>query len=431
VKTPFSFESINNNTIDEETVFSNFSGHDNKFQFINGKAIADNEPFSKYYSHQKLIYNVQDREILPGVVYSVYRIVFSTVSRYISESYLTYTLMGLCMNVMVVFPLIVLYRRYFSAKYQYIFIVILSLNTFVLPNYYFTWFKFSGAALFLAGFLILLRGRKKLMSWLAAGILLGLSSNMHAGNAMGIPVLFLWIIYLNAKEDGVFSPTVTIYPLLLTILFGVVNLPWSIVKSLYYPDNYALIRQHFFPGGNEHGLFANFLSFMKSHPFNAQVEHRMGNFFNSFRFDSIAQLYEIYQEDNINVFVRIWNRKEFFFFALSVYPLALIASLAVAFKRIVSKTRSFIEVSSETSLRHERLVLFWLSMLIVLGIILLAYDEHPDVNHMLPMGIVLIIHTLLIGISLKSGLIGRMLMFTYAGCSLWRIVIHWYFYIIP
>ena len=428
VRSPFVFDSVNFNTIDKETIFSNFGGHDNQFQFVNGKAIADNEPFSKYYAGGALIYNVQDREMLPGVIYSVYRIFFSFFSKYIGESYLTYTIIGLCMNIMVLFPLSVLFRRYFSGRFQYLFLLILSLNTFVLPNYYFTWFKFSGAALFLSGFLVLLKGRNSFWSWFAAGLLLGLSSNMHAGNAMGIPLLFLWLIWLNGREQGFLSRSTMLYPLVLVALFALVNVPWAMIKSLYYPDNYALIRQHFFPGPDEQGLLANFIAFMQSHPIEVQLQHHLDSLANMFRFAEIKDLFVIFQEEEVAVFVKYWNNIEFFFFILSIYPMAAIATISYIFGWCQKKFQREI-TPLQSSMQIEGVQFFILSMLSILCIISLAWDRLPDINHMLPMGLILVIHSLLIGVSLKSSMVGRVLLGAYACVSLWRIVTFWKYYI--
>jgi hypothetical protein len=421
VREPFSIESVNHDTIDRNTIFSRFDGHDNLFQFVNGKAIADNEPFSQYYAGGKLIYDVQDREILGGVIYSVFRVFFSTFNKYIGESYLTYTIIGLCMNVMVIFPLLILFRRYFSANNQFFFLACISLNTFVLPNYYFTWFKFSGAALFLSGFLFLLQGRKKLLPWVVAGILLGLSSNMHAGNAMGIPFILLLIIFLNIKEEGLFAPSTLLFPGILTFVFVVMNLPWTIVKSVYYPDHHALIKQHFFPGQHKEGLLNNFLSFMETHPLKVQLQYRMRNLIDSFRFQEITELYKILKKGASLSFVRQWNNQEFFFFWFSIYPLSLMAGISRLFSKLFCLTPNILGTHNNSQLTKEAIAIFIVSMLTVISLVIVSYDRFPDINHKLPMGTVLIIHTLLIGLIVESNRIGRLLLFLYAGCSIWRI----------
>jgi len=85
--------------------YQDFRGHDGMFQYVNGLAIADNEPFSKYYGHRQLIYNVEDREILPGVVYAVFRVLSSPLPDTVAKSYLLYTMFGIAMNLTLLFPL--------------------------------------------------------------------------------------------------------------------------------------------------------------------------------------------------------------------------------------------------------------------------------------------------------------------------------------
>ncbi len=335
VREPFSFDSINWDTIDGEVVFSHFTGHDNMFQYVNGMAIADNEPFTKYYEHGKLMAGVQDREILAGVVYSVFRTLMSAVSPSMGQSYLAYTLFGLCMNLMVIFPLIVLLRRYFRHCSEYLFILLLSLNTFVLANLYFTWFKFSGAALFVSGTLLLLRERKSLASWLFAGIAFGLATNMHAGNALGIPLIFLLIIYLNYREDGLLARTTIAFPLLLFAVFVLVNMPWTMVKSLSYPDSHILFKHHYLPGStSDQSLFSAATTFFGNHPPAEQLRYRLLNLYDSLRFAEFHKIFINFGKETTNQLFYRWSNSEFSFFSIAIYPMLLIALINRAILRL-------------------------------------------------------------------------------------------------
>ncbi len=423
VRTPFSFDSINWDTTDGEVVFSHFTGHDNMFQYVNGTAIADNEPFAKYYADGKLMAGVQDREILAGVIYSVFRTLISAVNPYMGESYLAYTLVGLCMNIMVIFPLIVLLRRYFRSCPEYLFILLLSLNIFVLANYYFTWFKFAGAALFISGVLVLLRDRKNLLGWLLAGIAFGLSANMHAGNALGIPLIFLLVIFLNWREDGLSGKTVLACPLLLCLVFILANAPWAIVKSLHFPDQHLLFRYHYLPGSAaDEGLLLSVINFFKTHPLQEQISYRLLNLYDSFRFSEFSNFFNHYSRDSSLKLLYLWSSREFNYFSIATYPVLLIA--------VVSKAVLFCQSATTASaghtrpahpLRQEFAALLTMAFLTVGGLILLSYHDYPDANHHLPMGMILIIHSLLIGFSLNSGNIGKGLLLAYGCLSLWRI----------
>jgi hypothetical protein len=72
-------------------------------------------------------------------------------------------------------------------------------------------------------------------------------------------------------------------------------------------------------------------------------------------------------------------------------------------------------------LRQEFAALLTVAFITVGGLVFLSYHDYPDANYHLPMGIILIIHSLLIGFSLNSGNIGKVLLLAYGCLSLWRI----------
>ncbi len=424
---PFTSNSVNFHTLSRHTIFSKFGAHDNQFQYINGKAIADDEPFSKYYRNKKLTYDVQDRGILAGVIYSVFRTFLTSFSPYIGGSYLTYTIVGICMNVMVIFPLIVLFRRYFSLKYQNVFILLLCLNTFVLPNFYYTWFKFSGAALFISGVLLLLDSRKKVATWMVAGFMFGLASSMHAGNALAIPLMFLWFAGLNIFEFGFWCRQVFIFPVALSLVFILVNLPWSIVKALHFPDTHILVIQHFFlPAKIGPTLGATIINFFAANPLQTQLEHRMSNVIESARLTEFAHSFSVLDRKGITEFIQLYNNYQFFYFMFSVVPLFCIALIGNLGSRLYLKGKKNFENNRDIIqiLPYEAATLFTLSFLTIIGLIFVAYSHLPDLNHALPAGPILIIHTLLIGWILKTGRIGHLLIATYAVFSAWRMITH-------
>lgn len=423
VKEPFTFPSINWNTVNGEVTFSKFTGHDNMFQYVNGMAIADNEPFSKYYDDGQLGFGVQDREMLAGLIYGVAITLISAVSPYIGKSYLTYSLVGLCMNVMVIFPLIVLRRRYFGTGKDLLFILLLSLNTFVLPNYYFTWFKFSGAALFISGMLILLQYRQQTLAWLVAGLAFGLSTNMHAGNALGIPLIFLWIFFINAREKRRPGPKVLGQPILLTLVFILVNLPWSLVKSFFYPDQHVLLKFHYFPGPvADKGLAETISLFWQAHPLKEQLVYRFTNLFDSLRFEQFGAIYQTLTQENMLKMFYVWSNSEFLYWSVALYPIALIAVICFLVGEITARGGAKVNRRTiATAKGGEALGLLVIALLTIFGLILLSYHDYPDANYHLPMGVILVIHALCIGFGLSSGRLGRALLIGYGCLSFLRI----------
>lgn len=428
---PFEYESVNHNTVDQQTIFSRFGGHDNMFQFVNGKAIADDEPFSKYYGGKKLFYDVQDRGILPGVIYAVFRTILSAPNSYIGESYLTYTLFGLCMNVMVVFPLAVLFRRYFPERFLLPFFLVLCLNTYVFPNFYFTWFKFSGAALFLSGLIVLLEKRGAFLAWCYAGMVFGLACSMHAGNALAYPLVFLWLMAWNAKDFGIFSRQVLLYPATLFGVFVLVNIPWSVVKNIYFPDTHALIRQHYLPGSKGGSLLECFINFHKTHPLSEQLQTRVENLVIALRLEDLAFCQQLLADGEYRKFVKASNNWQFFFAIFSVGPLLCIALLA---KLLSAVGNLFVRVKKDVGEKlrgsqAEMVGLLLVSLLTVIGMVFVYYGDDPDVNHQHPPGSTLIVHSMLIGIALKSGKAGQLLLAVYAIFSLWRMYLYSILYI--
>jgi hypothetical protein len=415
VRDPFSFASINWDSVDGEVIFCDFTGHDNMFQYVNGMAVANNEPFAKYYADGQLMTGVQDREMLAGVIYGVFRVLISAVSQDMGQSYLSYSLVGLCMNIMAIFPLIVLFRRYFGRGRELFLIAMLSVNTFVLSNFYFTWFKFAGAALFVSGIAVLLRDRKQLWAWLFAGAAFGLGCNMHAGNALGIPLFFLLAVFMNIREDGLLNRSVTVFPLLLCAVFVLINVPWAVVKALYYPDHHTLLKFHYLPGATlDQDLLSAAVTFFQNHPLPEQMRHRLLNLWDSLRFRDIYNICYHVDPAKISKMLYRWTDIEFYFFSTAIYPMLTIALIS----RFSGRRQRMSPIA--VLVRQEFSAVLTAAFLTVIGLILLSYHDYPDATYHLPMGIILMMLTLLTGYSISSGAFSRCLLLAYGSLAAWR-----------
>ncbi len=425
------FETVSYQDAIKHKIFSVFDGGDNQFQYINGTAIVNDEPFSKYYGYGQLVYGVQDRQMLAGTVYAAFRIIVGNLNKYISESYLTYTIFGICLNLMVIFPVIVIFKRYIPEGKCQLLLFVLSINAFVFANYYYTWFKHAGAAFFLSGLICLLDDSSKIKNWLLAGLLFGLSTNMHTGNALGLPLIFLWFCGKEVSKKGLFHRDVILFPVSLIILFALVNLPWAVVKSIFYPDNNALLRQHFLNGLNsEHGLLASAKEFMELYPIKQQLAYRVSHILESFRFHHLDLLLQLIQKDEYRKFFFYWSNYEFFFFIFSLYSL-----LSLLFVSIITKVISGFLYGKKifagvTSLRftksfsiQEMYILSALSILTFYGLLFLFYgSDYPDVNHQMPFGTVLLIHIALISLIARTGRVGYGLMSCYMVITGYRLI---------
>ncbi len=412
--------------------FYTFQSHDNLFQFVNGKAIAENEPFSKYYAKnarvqgQSLIYDVQDRQIFPGVVYSVFRKIFKGFSPYIGNSYLLYTIFGICMNSMVIFPLFALFRRYFKSdpKSGFWIPVFLSMNAHVILMVYFTWFKFTGAALFLSGLVLLLEEDNKITNWLLAGFLWGLSMCMHAGNALAFPVYFTWICIRLLRNVQSFSfkriAFLALSPLVFLIVFATINAPWTMIKTLHFKDTSKLLRQHYLAGTayQKDGLLGTVQLFFKNTPFEKQLKKRSQNLKNAFRIDYLVDLSKVPIESeellkganrprnlsrDLKGVIKYWNFMEVLYLSINYYPLLVLFLLLSLFNIPILIQKKSVLLGKNVYFKLELTILFLLGWLTHFMIIASHYSNFvADITISHPMGVLLINMLILIGLIINS-----------------------------
>jgi len=392
------FQNLHYKSISGPKTFGATSSHDNYFQFVNGKAIAENEPFSKYYHGGRLFYQPQHRTMLPGVIYSVFRKGITALSDYTGRSYLTYTLLGLVCNLMVLFPLAVIARRYFTIP-AVVILTALSINAFVLVNYWITWYKFAGGALILAGIAALLSDRQRTSQWLLAGALLGVGANMHSGNVLAVPMLFLLFLYWHLRRQSGLSYRSLYAPLALVLAFVVINLPWAVIKEMFF-DNKNVLLYTFFFGGKMHrdGILATIPLFLDAYPLSEQLQFRVNNFINAFHFRDISGLSKALMAGRFDYFFVRWNQIEFSRIAFDIYPPLLFLAGNALLNRIQNSPRP-----PASTLAVERNQVLAAAVTTVFLIIVTAYASFPpDNNSAQPMGNTLLILTLLTGLVFQS-----------------------------
>ena len=425
------FDKMTYHDISGPKTFNAFRAHDNKFQFVNGLAIANNEPFSKYYGGRALIYKVQDREILPGVLYAMIRKLMSPLSTPIAESFFTYTLMGTCMNLMIMFPLMALYSHFFGAQRQYLMIAVISVSAFVFPNYYFTWFKLSGAALFLSALWWILRNYRQADGWWMSGLLFGLSANMHAGNALGIPFILIWFVIKSLRETPRSLKNLLIYPVCFVGLFVLTNLPWAVVKKIFFPDNYSLIREHFLMGVPAKGsLIEAVVAFFKTTPLATQIPIRLGHLSDALRLNEIGQLMSFLKASEFNDFWIYWCRHEWNYIAFAIFPLLLFALPQGVMHCYRCRQTSATAHAGSTGAWSEAAWMLILTLTAMVAIIFAGYSKHsPDIVYAHPMGIIILAQMVLIGFILngKSPWV-RNGFYLFVGISFYRLISAYAFY---
>lgn len=163
-----------------QKIFGSIPHIDNLFQYCNGQIIAKHLDHNVYYGNRHMIYLMEDREILPGILYSVLCRALSCFGEKYSSSYFIYTIFGVVLNSLILFPLY-FYWKYIAKSSRYIGFFFLLTNTFFIVNLIFTWFKFASAAFFLSGILVLLVDNKRPKYILMTGLLWGVCVNLHAG----------------------------------------------------------------------------------------------------------------------------------------------------------------------------------------------------------------------------------------------------------
>ena len=396
--TLYPFQNLGWQSISGPKTFDVFHAHDNYFQYANGRVIAENLPFSSEYGDRRLIYMPEHREILPGVIYAVFRSIYSTVSPYIGNSYMTFVIFGVAMNLMVIFPIIALTRRYIDKKSEILLIVLVFGNAVFIVQPSLTWFKFCGAALFLSAILILLRDRQNLQSWFLAGFVFGLAANMHAAVSIGIPLYFLWFVYQRGREAQ-FRPIKWLNgPIVLVGVFVLVNLPWKLIKKYYLQDSIDLFATFFFGGYKINGsLLDSALLFFKNIPLNEQIMFRLDKLIQAFRLEEVFKLPGLLQETGFGEFLLQWTQYEVGYTVFLYYPLLVLLVMSFVAKRFYEQLPStgatgsgFPGMGRNSELKS--LIFLGLATQIIFVVSAFSFNHQPDVSWSQPYGVTILVY---------------------------------------
>jgi hypothetical protein len=409
------------NNVAGAKTFGVINAHDNLFQYVNGKAIAEDEPFSKYYHDARLVYDVTAREILPGVLYSVIRKILAAFSWVVGDSYFLYTLFGTCLNAMVVFPGVRFAERYLPGQSLAKYALALSATAFFLGNIYYTWFKFAGAALFLSGLIILLEDNQRLSRWLWSGVLVGASTVMHTGNFLGVPLFLIWMTFHLARE--VRPPWKALRgPALLVSIVAAFQIPWTLVKRIYlHPDN-TLVVQHFFDGHQRtEGLLASVSAFIKQTPLSDQVFVRLHRLGASFRIAPLTEwATQLFHQPFSKQLVR-YSGMELRYLAPLLYPPILFLAFAYLARRGWHATQANLPESQFH--RREQVIVFAICGLTTLAMIVLTYGVfEPDVTINQPAGLLVLAHLILIGWIFRCGAVASKIFLVFSSLQAARLL---------
>jgi hypothetical protein len=292
--------------------------HDNYFQFVNGKAIAEHVPFETFYGNGALVYPVTSRGIVPGVLYSSWRRIVGGLRPAWEDRFAWYLLFGIACNAMVVFPLDALRVRLGLRMSPWLLLGLLATSALFAVNGYYTWFKLCGAAFFLSGIVALL-GAPSAASWAAAGALWGVSAGMHQGNALGFPLVVVWA--LARARSGALRGLGLAGVLAATC--AAVMLPWQIVTALHFPPDVLLVAGHYLDGHFEPSLRASAQGFFASTPWQAQVSHRVQSLVVALRVPESLALLTGWTSHGLAEWLTRIPRYRFGYAAIALYPVAI------------------------------------------------------------------------------------------------------------
>lgn len=405
-----------------------FGAHDPMFQYVNGIAILHDEPFSKYYEGAKLLYGVQDRGVLGGVLYAVVRGIAAPFNQDVAYSYGFYTLFGSVLNASVLLPVFALHG-YFSPARQRPFLILylMCASAFLVTNFYLTWFKLAGAGLVISGIVLLLSNPRGTRYWIAAGALWGLAANFHPGLALSFPVVTIWLLYRSWRDQGNrILPVVLAFAGLISA-FIVMITPWELVKSTYYEDTNSLFRQHFLasePYDDEHGIAGSIAGFMERHPLSEQLPTRIDRLQSSFRIEEVASLFDLASAGKWREALLQWNLIEKAF-TIHVFTM-LVALLAISglLTRLMPAARW-----SQTQIRHAS-DFRWLLITQILCILLIIVGSYgkfdPDLTWQMPTSALVILLYLLVHAHIAVGKIGLILIAAYSLFTYYRLFFQYF-----
>ncbi len=412
--------------------FFGFMAHDPMFQYVNGLAIANLKPFSDYYgsSHMGyLFYQVQDREILVGAIYAPFRLMTTAVSAAIGTSYALYTIFGACLTALVIFPVLALARRFVDSRFIFFVTGAFLLNAVMLPNIYLTWFKLLGAGLIITGCIYLLdRGDRKL-PWLYSGINWGIAANVHAGAVLCLPFIFPWLVYKNIDWTARSFFATILKALLLLASFVALLLPWALIKARYFPDQYALIREHFFPAKIDDGLLSSIKAFFANNDISEQLYTRLSRLRGTLREDELIDMANSLFSENTYEFLLGWNYYEFQFVIFLFIPTLVILGISwILSGRTPRGELAFVESNEihdsylQKKSNREPWILILISFISIAGVIFMTYGKHPpDLTYSLPLASIVIAHLMLVCIIIRFGKAGVIVYSLYLGFSAYRL----------
>lgn len=405
--------------IERLKTLSGFVAHDHLFQYVNAVAIADNLPFSEFYGQRRLVYEVQDREILPGLAFTGLRTFYSHfIDSIDGKSFGLYQLFAIVLNMCAILPVWFYIRRYFNSLFLPTLAVIgLFSTTAFFVHAFYAWFKLAGAGFVLTGLYVLLSNTQLKRSWILSGFAFGIAANFHASNLLGLPfVLFPFLFVKNNFYGHLKTFQCCFITFLVTILL---YSPWSLVKKLYFPDTSILFKTHYLDGVNAHnqaGLIESAKLFFARDPLETQLERRFASVSTALRVEKVIEVYDTVILD-WKEGLRLWNFYEFQFLGLILSPWLLILLISSV------SEKGFQALKSNVTL--------FFSITGIITLIALHYSSMhlPDISYHLPLYLIILCYLEIFRTTWSGNLVGKIFLLTLFSVGFTKIALHSFFLI--
>lgn len=376
----FSYPAVTPNLHQEhltrEHTFKAFGAHDAVFQFYNSKAIIEKD-FAKYYGNSKLMFQPQDREILPGLSYAATTVFLKNIfGNNLSQTYFPYAVFFLLCHALILNILFTWFKDFDSGLAAIVTFVVATTPVFWVTGMI-GWFKLTGSALTLSGIYLIRKNPTKWRYWLFAGILFGLAKNYHGGNALVLPLLTIWMLYVTYRYYQPISfKKLIINFFTVTAATCTVIYPWVFyIKKVWGTGSHLLFSFHFLGGHYlQDSIFKSMQAFFQQIPLQEQIPVRFERLLNIFNYDLLNFLageYGMRFNSPLEGLLQFTPS----YFLPAILPYAIIALVIAYFiKRLVSNNGIPTTKVHNPWLDHFGIICF-------LNVLLLTFLSYGDTSH--------------------------------------------------
>ena len=341
---PSAVFNIHQGHLSRDHTFYAFTAHDSVFQFANSKSILEDN-FEKYYGdelNRKLLFLPQDREILPGLGYaSIILFVKTFLGDELAQKYFPYTIYYLISHTLLLCMLFAWFKSY-DLKLAYAGTFFIGTTPVFWTLAMIGWFKLTGAALILAGIFVIKDRPLVVSRWIWAGILFGLAKNYHGGNALALPVLTLWLLFVTYKSTGVASlRKLGVFFVSLTVSACLIIFPWNLyLTHVWHVSSHRLLSIHFLNNNFvSDSLWLSIVQFFNNVSLTEQLHVRIERTLDMFSSNQLIRLFATYEVNNSDSILSWLNFSSSYLLPSVVLYLFLSLSVALVIKKSIPEEK--------------------------------------------------------------------------------------------